>query len=87
MRTQATLIRSTKKELKLFQKENHGWDGGFYKTLRHLSNDYRHHHIAYSLLKGTPYENIEKPSNEPDFSLIEEIKNAYTEKNVCASAE
>jgi hypothetical protein len=88
LKEQTALIRATKTELKHFQRENGGYDGGFFKKIRHLSINYRHHHIAYSLLKGKTYDQIEKPAidNKPDMSFIEEIKDAYTE-NVCASAE
>jgi hypothetical protein len=87
LKEQSALIRTMRAELKLFQKENSGWDGGYYKKIRHLSIKYRHHHITYSLLKGKAYEQIEKPAedNKPDMDFIKEIKNAFTE-NVCVSA-
>lgn len=88
LKEQAALIRATKKELKECQRENSGRDGGFYSTLKNLSKDYRHHHIAYSILRGKLYEVIEKPreDNKPDMALIQEIKDAYTAKDVCVSA-
>jgi len=87
LKEQATLIRSTKTELKAFQKENGGYDGGFFSTLKKLSWNFRHHHIAYSMLRGKAYEVIERPNTKilPNMDLIEEIKGAYTE-DVCTSA-
>jgi hypothetical protein len=87
LKKQACTIRTTKQELKEYQKENRGYDGGFYATIRKLTHDYRHKHIACCLLRGTPYESIEKPrqGNEPDMALIKEIQNAHTE-NVCANS-
>jgi hypothetical protein len=84
LKGQACTISTTRQELKKYQKENRGYDGGFYKAISDLSHDYRHKHIAYCLLRGTPYESIEKPrqGNEPDMALIQEIQNAYT-SHVC----
>lgn len=88
LKEQAALIRATKKELKDYQKANAGHDGGRFFVLKNLSWDYRHHHIAYSLLKGKLYEVIEKPreDNKPDTQLIQRIKDAHTAKDVCVSA-
>ena len=43
---------------------------------RHLSRDYRLNHVAYYLLRGTPYELIEQPRDGNDIPnwLIEEYK-------------
>lgn len=86
LKEQAALIRATKKELKAYQKEHGGCDDGYYRTLGKLSRDYRHHHIAYSMLRGKPYEVIEKPNTRiaPDMDFIKEIRDAYTE-DVCIS--
>jgi len=87
LKCQACTIRITKQELKKYQKDNNGWDGGFYAKIRALVHDYRHKHIAYCLLKGIVYESIEKPreGNEPNMALIQEIQNEYT-KNVPSGA-
>jgi len=55
--------------------------------LHWMKSDCRHKHIAYCLLRGRPYEVIEKPrqGNEPNQILIKEIMDAYTE-NVRACA-
>jgi hypothetical protein len=85
LKSAATEIRNTRNELKTYQKENAGYDGGFYKKINEICRDYRHRHIAASLLRGTSYESIENPrqGNEPDWTLIQEIKDAYT-THVCA---
>lgn len=88
LKEQAIVIRATKKELKDYQKDHSGCDNGFFSILNKLSQNYRHHHIAYSILRGKSYEAIESSNTKikPDMSLIQEIKDAYTEKNVCISA-
>ena len=41
---------------------------------------YRHRHIAYSMLRGRKYEEIERTCHEdPDWTLIEEVKREYAE--------
>jgi hypothetical protein len=87
LKAQADVIRTTRNEYKDYQRDNGGCGGGYTVTLAKLVHDYRHKHIAYCLLRGTPYESIEKPreGNEPDMALIQEIRNAYT-TYVCAGA-
>jgi hypothetical protein len=87
LKQQTGIIRNTRREMKEYQRESRGYQGGFLSKLVELRRDYRHRHIAYCLMRGTPYECIEKPrqGNEPDMAYIQEIQNAYAE-NVCASA-
>lgn len=87
LKEQAALIRATRKELKEHQRTHGGCSDGYFSKLKKLSWDYRHHHIAYSMLKGKVYEVIESPKTicAPDFEAIKGIKDAYTE-NVCISA-
>jgi hypothetical protein len=87
LKGQACEITTTKQELKEYQRNNRGCDGGYYAAIDKLTYDYRHKHIAYCLMRGTPYESIEKPrqGNEPDMAFIQEIQNALT-TNVCAGA-
>lgn len=81
----AVKIRDTRNKLKTYQKENSGYGGGFYDILSKLTWDFRHKHIAASLLRGRQYESIENPrkGNEPNWVLIQEIKNAYP-THVCS---
>lgn len=83
----AAEIRQTKAKLKDYQRENNGYQGGFLAAAETLSWTYRHKHIAYCLLRGTPYERIESPAdgNEPDQETIQEVLDAYKE-NVRACA-
>ena len=50
-------------------------------NLAKLKRDYRHYHIAYSLLRGKSYERIECPrkENKPDMAYVERIRAEYTE--------
>ncbi len=44
---------------------------------------YREKHIAYCLLRGTPYEKIEtkvRPGNEPNWPRIKKIMEVYREQ-------
>jgi hypothetical protein len=49
----------------------------------------RHRHIAYSMMRGRTYEQIEakcREGNSPDQNLIQEIIRAYGTQDVCAGA-
>ena len=55
------------------------WGLGY--EVEKLSKDFRHKHIAYSLLKGNKYEQIEKSvrkGNEADWNLIKGIQDEIT---------
>lgn len=80
----ASEIRSTKQELKEYQRDHNGCCGGLTSTCKGMASHYRHLHIAYCLLRGTPYESIEKPreGNEPDMALVKAFQEQYAE-NVC----
>lgn len=87
LKEHAAIIRAVKKELKAYQKKHGGYDGGYFSKLWKLSRDYRHHHIAYSMLRGKTYEVIESATTKiaPNMQIVKEIRDAYTE-NVCISA-
>jgi hypothetical protein len=47
-----------------------------------LSRKYRHMHIAYCLLRGRTYEQVEsyvRPGNEPNMKIVEDIMAQYKE--------
>jgi len=48
---------------------------GYVEGLVSLRYDYRHNHIAYCLLRGTPYEKIEQPhpKNKPNMNRVHRI--------------
>jgi hypothetical protein len=73
-------IISNKEELKKFQKENNGYDGGYYFKIFKLKYEFRHKHIAYCQLRGRKYEEIESTTHtDPNFDYIKEIVDANQE--------
>jgi hypothetical protein len=89
----AVEIKQNKKELKEAQrnfKDNKGGGGGLMYDLFIKRRNYRHHHIAYSEMRGKTREQIEKPrqDNLPNEDFITKIKKEYFDepKTLCASA-
>lgn len=83
----AHTIRSTRREYKNQQREgNHHKYIPLCWELVGLSREFRHKHIAYCLLNGTPMERIEvKTNNPPDQERIKEAMEHYGQ-DVCASS-
>ena len=84
LKDEAAKLRELKASIKTTQKAG-GIAGGMQWDLQKGRAWYRHRHIAYSLLKGKTYDQIEnncREGNEPDWSLIEEIKNEYAPEDV-----
>jgi hypothetical protein len=49
-----------------------------------LKEKFRHYHIAYCLLRGKKYEQIEnkvREGNQPNWGIIDKIKEEYSEAN------
>lgn len=66
------------------------WRMAIGKQYQNISVNYRHHHIAYCLLRGTRYEQIEnkvKPGNEPNWVLIETILKQYREVDTISDGD
>lgn len=86
LKEKATVIRNKKQETKDYQRKHGGCCGGRQWTLYHLKQDYRHYHIAYSMLRGRSIHEIE-PNSNGDYSpaTIERIKDQYHEV-VCTDA-
>ena len=87
----AVKIKETKILFKDHQREHGGYAGEYYRTLYEAQYNYRHKLIAYSLMKGRKYEEIERncrEGNEPNFDLIERIKSEYAAaaEDVCSAA-
>jgi hypothetical protein len=86
----AVAIRTIHAEIKDHQRANngaHGWDNlSKWNRLRH---DYRHHHIAYSELRGYSRQEIERPKkdNLPNESYIQQIKDEYSIKEPIAAPQ
>jgi hypothetical protein len=86
LKEKATEIRNKKIETKEYQRKCGGSCGGRQWTLRLMRADYRKHHIAYSMLRGRSYEEIEPTChNEIDLSIVERIMDQYHE-DVCTDA-
>jgi hypothetical protein len=86
----ASELRSDKAETKTAQKAGDSVKACTlqYKILRKRKT-YRHKHIAYCLIRGRSYEQIEqhcRKGNEPDQNLIQELIREYRADNVCACA-
>jgi hypothetical protein len=78
-------IHQGKFELKQYQKENGGCDGGRYHDIEFLKYEFRHKHIAYCQLRGRTYEQIENhcsDSHAPNFDYIKEIMDGHQEKTI-----
>lgn len=90
LKLEAAELRKTKNDTKELQRKNEIAGNLQYKIIK-LKRRYRHRHIAYSMMKGRKYKEIERKcrkDNKPDHNLIREIINAYTpqEENVRLSA-
>ena len=86
----AAELKELSANIKAIQKE--GKYAGLLQYQQRTSKaNYRLYHIAYCLLRGRLYEQIEKPKEKnalgpEEWSFIESTKKAYYEENVCLSA-
>ena len=73
-------IKQAKLDLKDAQRNNTA-DWKTFRNVYVLKKEFRHKHIAYCLVKGRKYEEIEQPleGNEPSFPLIEHYQIKMTE--------
>lgn len=90
LKSMANDIRVNKHGMKDYQRDNNGCQGSFWYSLYKLRYEYRHKHIAYSMLRGRKYEEIESKSTivRPNFNYIKEIMDAHKEipQDVCLGA-
>ena len=85
-------LKQLAKEIKKYKhKRDHWYEYSKYqapfqhKVLR-LKYDFRHRHIAYCMLRGREYEEIERfTRNEPDFDLVNIFMEKYKPKAVSVS--
>lgn len=83
-------IKEDQKELALTIREKKSerkqWPNGYVPGLFGMRFDYRHRHIAYCMLRGTPYEKIERPSkyNKPSMQIIESLMSEWTKEKEAA---
>ncbi len=87
LKAEADVLRKIKILIKITQRERK-YAGTKQIQMLKLKRSYRHRHIAYCMLRGKEYKQIEqKCRQEPNHTLIGEIVNAYTcEEAVCAGA-
>ncbi len=86
----ASYNRQYKIKHKECQRGNLKWEELWASSRTAPSGDYRHLHIAYCLLRGRKYEQIEnkvRPGNEPNWTRIESIMQEYHEVEEIACAE
>lgn len=76
----ARKLRELKLAIKTKQK-NHKYAGSEQSSLLSKKRKYRHYHIAYCMLRGKKYEQVEKAcrkDNKPNFALIKDCISEYT---------
>ena len=83
LKQDAQHIRNLRKQIKEMQRNNK-YAGDKQCSLLEMSYYYRHHHIAYSELRGRTREQIETPNSDnlPSEHLILKIKEEYAQ-DVC----
>lgn len=90
LKIEASDLHNIKAETKKTQRENGSASACTLQyTILKMKRDYRHRHIAYSLMKGRTYEQIEPKcaeNNKPDHELIQRIISEYNTTNVRACA-
>jgi len=88
LKSDAAAIRKNNAEIKHLQK-NGAYAGNLQNSRISLKKNFRHKHIAYCMLNGKIYEQIEPKcaeNNRPNFDWIKEIMDEYAKENVCVSA-
>lgn len=89
LKSKAAEIRTLKSNIREAHRIGRHLDGAIMQgALRGLREQTRLIHIAYCLLRGRLYEQIEKPREplkENQWKIIQEVQNAYTE-DVCTRA-
>lgn len=77
--------KRNRKEDKRFELKMKQWQ--VQDKIDRRKDDFRHKHIAYCMLRGRTYEQIENYCKvPPNFDVINSIKEQHTPKALCASA-
>jgi hypothetical protein len=78
-------IRRMKRDTKEAQRQGQGTEKQY--TLFIQRRNCRHLHIAYCLLRGRTYAQIEHPAedNKPNWEKIRELQEVYREETVCTN--
>ena len=86
----AVEIREYKRKHKEVQRQNGGGGSKYIGEIYYRQTMYRHHHVAYSELRGRTRDQIEKPKedNKPNETLITQIKEKYKDEpqTLCVGA-
>lgn len=88
LKSEAAAIRKNNLETKRLQK-NGEYAGNLQFSRISLKKNFRHKHIAYCMLAGKTYKQIEPKcaeNNKPDMTRIKELMDEYAKENVCVSA-
>lgn len=85
LKQKATEIRELRIETKEYQRKHGGCCNGRQWKLQRMKQDYRAHHIAYSMLRGKTLDEIESNSNSTPYGY-NSIKEKYTDEDVCIGA-
>lgn len=81
-------IKNNKNNIKEKQRSGN-YAGNQQYTLLKQKQEYRHKHIAYCMLRGRSYEQIEnkcRKGNEPNFDIIKRYMDEYSKKDVCVGS-
>lgn len=84
LKEMAKELRSNKITLKNNQRNNVSGYWNMQSALVGQRSEYRHKHIAYSLMRGKTYEQIEnftRNGNKPNLRYVETIKSQYIAEN------
>jgi len=86
-------LKELAKEIREFKNmRDHYWDyprsqGEYQWAVQSRAYDFRHLHIAYCMLRGRTYEQIENYCREaPDFKRIDRIRGEHAEQTLRACA-
>ena len=86
-------LKELAKEIREFKNmRDHYWDhprsqGEYQWAVQSRAYDFRHLHIAYCMLRGRKYEEIERYCREaPDFKRIDRIRGEHVEETLRACA-
>jgi len=81
-------IKDNKKDIKERQR-NGDYAGHQQYNLLKQKKEYRHKHLAYCMMRGRTYEEIEnkcREDNKPNMDIVKEIMDEYSKSDVCVNA-
>jgi hypothetical protein len=77
-------LKELSKEIRRLKSTRKSSTYGYVSGLSRAQNEFRHMHIAYCLVHGTPYEKIEQPSeeNKADMDWINKLVSEYEDETI-----